>query len=212
MRTKKVLFYALATILGGCIPIMSIDPFYTSSDVVFEEKLLGTWADDTNDPNTTWIFSRSEDDPNNTYKLIFIDEKGEKGLFAAHLVKLQDNLFLDLYPVESSSEMDDSNKVDYPYGYSLLFMLPVHTILKVDSIEPQLILRLTQDEKIKELLKEHPDAADYKEIEGRIVLTAPTKELQAFVLKYAEDERLFPDKIILEHKTDTSSKPGTTIK
>ena len=88
MRTKKVLFYALATILGGCIPIMSIDPFYTSSDVVFEEKLLGTWADDTNDPNTTWIFSRSEDDPNNTYKLIFIDEKGEKGLFAAHLVRI----------------------------------------------------------------------------------------------------------------------------
>ena len=43
MRTKKILFYCLAALMGGCVPIMSLRPLFTSEDLVFDEKLLGTY-------------------------------------------------------------------------------------------------------------------------------------------------------------------------
>lgn len=206
MKTKKIFLCVFAVILGGCIPIMSVNPFYTSSDVVFEEKLLGTWVDDINNPKSTWQFTGSNDPNDKIYKLLFTDDKGEKGLFAAHLLKLQNKLFLDVFPAEYASDVN-SSEFKYPYTYSLVFMIPVHTILKVDSIEPQLLLVMTEVEKIKELLKEHPDSIAYTEEAGRIILTSPTKDIQNFILKYADDEKLFPDKIILKRKTANVAKP-----
>ncbi len=36
-RAKKALFYLLAALLGGCVPVMSLHPLYTEKDVVFEK-------------------------------------------------------------------------------------------------------------------------------------------------------------------------------
>ncbi len=200
MNTKKFLFYLLAAVLCGCVPVASLHCLYTDADIVFEEKLLGTWMDDPNDPDTTWEFSRM-DDPNNSYKLIFTDEEGRKGSFIAHLVKLKNKLFLDVYPSELPWEPDDPNKVDWLYN--TFFLIPAHTFIKVESIEPQLKMRITKEGKMEELLKENPDAVEYTSVEDRLVLTASTKQLQAFVLKYADDERLFGDKAALDRV-----KPG----
>ena len=104
------MFYAILIILGGCIPIMSVNPFYTESDLVFEQKLVGTWTDDINEPETTWQFEHINEPNNNTYILTFIDKDGEKGLFTANLFKLKDKLFLDLYPAEKLSD-NDSNDI-----------------------------------------------------------------------------------------------------
>lgn len=120
MRTKKLLFHLLAALLAGCVPVMSLHPLYTDEDVIFEEKLLGTWLDDSND---TWTFERISEF-HESYALTFTDYEGKKGLY--------------------------------------------------------------------EVVKDHS-----------IVLTAPTKELQEFVIKYAEDKRLFVDEKILSRKTDT---------
>jgi hypothetical protein len=200
MNTKKTLFYLFAAVLGGCVPVMSLHCLYTDKDIIFDEKLLGTWVQDSNDSKTTWEFTRAEE-PNNAYKLIFIDEEGKKGSFVTHLVKLQDKLFLDVFPSELPWEPKDPNKVDWPYNG--FFMIPAHTFVKVDAIEPQLKLRLTIQDNMEELLKENPDAIEHTTIEGRLVLTASTKELQAFVLKYAEDKRLFVNAINLNRKAAT---------
>jgi hypothetical protein len=197
MSTKKFLFYLLAAVMCGCVPVASLHCLYTDADIVFEEKLLGTWVQEPNNPKTTWEFARM-DDPNNAYKLIFTDEEGKKGSFVAHLVKLKNKLFLDVYPSELPWEPEDPNKVDWPYNS--FFLIPAHTFLKVESIEPQLKMRVTQESKMEELLKEKPDAIEHTSIEDRLVLTAPTKQLQAFVLKYANDERLFMDEVALDRR------------
>jgi len=197
MNTKKVLFYLLAAALCGCVPVASLHCLYTEADVIFEEKLLGTWVDDPNEPDTTWEFTRI-DDPNNAYKLIFTDEEGRKGSFVAVLVKLKDKLFLDVCPSELPWEMEDPNKVDWPYN--AFFLIPAHTFIKVESIEPQLKMRITQESKMEELLKESPNAIEHILIEDRLILTAKTKQLQEFILKYADDERLFGDEVALELK------------
>ena len=194
MKVKKFLFYLLAALLGGCVPVISLHSLYTEENVVFEEKLLGTWVDEPNSPEAIWEFKRF-DDPNNAYKLIFSDKDGRKGSFVAHLVKLQNRLFLDVYPSELPWEPEDPNEVKWPYN--TFFLIPAHTFIKIDSIEPQLKMRLTNDDKMEKLLKEDPNAVKHMSIENRLILTASTKELQAFVLKYADDNRVFTDEIVL---------------
>jgi len=197
MKTKMRVFYILAVIVGGCVPVLSLHPLYTEKDIVLDQKLYGTWVTDPNDSKTTWEF-KSIDDPKNAYKLIFTDEDGRKGSFVAYLVKLQDKLFLDIFPSELPWDPEDPNKMDWPYNS--IFLIPAHTFIKVDSIGPQLKLRLTLESKMEELIKENPNAIEYTSVGDRLVLTGSTKKLQAFVLKYANDERVFTDQAILSRK------------
>ncbi|MFA5239837.1 MAG: hypothetical protein WC476_09055 [Phycisphaerae bacterium] len=206
MNTKKLAFYLLAGILAGCIPVMSLHPLYTEKDIAFDGKIIGTWADDSNE--TTWQFSDANK-PEGAYNLIFTDKEGEKGLFVAHLVKLDSKLFLDVYPDEMPWDEKGPNKTKW--RYNTVFLIPAHTFIKINAIEPQLKLLLTDDDDLKKLLKENPNAIEHALIEdaNRLVLTAPTKELQAFVLKYADDSRLFTEESILTRKK-TEKPQGTT--
>jgi hypothetical protein len=197
MNTKKLLFYLLAVLLGGCVPVVSLHPLFTDEKLVFKEKLLGTWADDPNSPKVTWQFKRIAE-PEKAYKLIFSDDKGKKGSFVARLVKLENSLFLDVYPAELPWEPEDPNNVKWLYNS--FFLIPAHTFMKIDSIEPQLKMQLTDDDSMEELLKENPNAIKHTSVEDRLILTASTKELQGFVLKYADDDRVFIGEIVLNRK------------
>ena len=197
MKVKKLLFYLLAALLGGCGPVMSLHSLYTKENVVFEEKLVGTWVDDPNSPEATWEFNRIEE-PENAYRLVFTDKNGQKGSFVAHLVKLENSLFLDVFPDEFPCDTEDPNKTDWLYN--VFFLVPAHTFIKIDSIEPQLKMRLTDDDKMAKLLKEESNAVKHTLVEDKLILTASTKELQAFVLKYADDNRVFTDEIVLGRK------------
>jgi len=198
VNTKKLLFYLLAALLGGCIPVMSLHPLFTEETLVFEEKLLGTWVDDS---NNIWEFK----DPNEQekiYKLIFVDNEGQKGSFDARLTKLENKLFLDVYPSEPPWDEEDPNKVEWPFN--TLFFMPVHTFIKINGIEPQLKLQLTDDDELKKLLKENPNAVEHTSTEDKFVLTASTEELQAFVVKYADDSRVFTAEGALNRKETKS--------
>ena len=68
---------------------------------------------------------------------------------------------------------------------------------------------MSDDEKMKELLEADPNAVKFESVDDGMVLTASPKELQKFVLKYADDERLFPEEIeLVRKKTTDSNKAG----
>jgi hypothetical protein len=203
MKIKKLLFYLLAGLLGGCVPVMSLHSLYTEGDVVFEENLVGTWVDDPDSPKTTWEFSRAGA-KEKAYKLVYSDDEGKKGSFVVHLVKLENKLFLDVLPSQFPSEQQDWEKMKWAYNF--FFFVPAHTFIKIDSIEPQLKMRRTINDEMKELFKEEPNAVKHELVEDEIILTASTKELQAFVLKYAYDIRVFPAKIVLTRKKDKGTQ------
>lgn len=217
MKTRKLLFYLLAGILGGCIPVMSLHPLYTEEDVVFEEKLVGLWVDDSN--NT--LEFKSVEKPENAYELVYSDNEGKKGSFVAHLVKLQNTLFLDIFPKQFPCKDEEEKhqlvedkiiltvKVSMKWHYSAFFFVPFHTFIKINSIEPQLKMQLTDDEDMGKLLKENPNAVKHQLVEDKIILTASTKELQAFVLKYADDSKVFSKETVWSRKTPKSpNKPN----
>ncbi len=197
MNTRKLLFYLLAGLMCGCVPVISLHPLYTKENVVFDKKLLGTWVDDPNETGSTWQFE-SVNKQKKAYSLGFADDEGLKGSFTVHLLKLNEQLFLDVYPSEVPWEMDDPNESKWPYNS--MFLLPTHTFLRVDSVGSKLKLRLMLDSQLEKLLEKNPDAISHVVIEDRPVLTASTKELQAFVLKYADTDKLFTEEIVLNRR------------
>ncbi len=210
-RAKKLAFYALAALLAGCVPIVSLHPLFTVDDITFDEQLVGTWVEDPNDPDATWAFSQLDesaakgilepwkDEITKFYRLTLTDEEGRTGSFAACLLKLGERRFLDICPDRFPSGEQDMEKMKLPYNG--FFFQPVHTFIRVDAIGEKLALRITDDEQFKKLLEADPNAVKHEVVDDRPILTASTKDLQAFVTKYAGDERLFPNDITLTRKT-----------
>ena len=202
MKTKKLLLLLLGFLLSGCsdlfdikIPV-SLHPLYTEKELVFEERLLGTWFDG----DTKLMFKEGEDV--DSYDLIFSDGE-EKAKLAAHLVKIDEMLFLDLASDISYADCND---------FSAILLLPTHMFMKIEAVEPKLRIRFVN---MMEAIENDPKLIKHEIVEANdlkyIVLTASTKELQAFVLKYADDSRVFTDEIVLNRKkTKEPNEPNDT--
>ena len=180
MNRVKFLIFTLGIVMAGCIP--SLHPLYTNKDVVYDPKLVGVWSD-SNDTGI-WEF-RPAPEPN-SYTMIYTDKDKKAGAFSVHLTKLDGMLFLDVFP----------NEPNLPYnGFYNLHLQPVHTFMKVDQIEPILKMRFMDVDKFAKRLEKEPHLLRHEVMKDgsqqRIVLTASTKELQAFMLKHANDEGVF---------------------
>ena len=211
MKTKRVAIYCLAALVAGCVPVVSLHPLFTKDDIAFDEKLLGVWVEDVNSPDASWEFARiteeeAESLPDDlksefkrVYRLNIVDDEGHRGSLVACLVKLGSRTFLDVLPDTLPSGERDIEKAKLLYN-AFLF-LPVHTFLRVDSIGDPLKMRLTDDDAFKKLTEAEPQAVKFTEVDDRFILTASTKELQAFVTKYADDSRLFSSELTLTRKS-----------
>ena len=101
---------------------------------MFDEKLLGAWLGDADDPGTSWEFARfeesaAEDLPKElqseykqVYRVNLVDKEGHKGTLAACLVKLGDRQFLDIFPDQFPSGESDTEKMKL--GFNAFFFVP----------------------------------------------------------------------------------------
>jgi len=180
MNGKKNLLLIFGVLLAGCVP--SLHPLYTPKEVVYDPKLIGIWADSNSSDSGTWEFRAAEP---NSYTMIYTDKDKKVGTFGVHLVKIDEMLFLDLFPTDPNLPQN---------GFYQLHLLPVHTFMKVDQIEPALKLRFMDVDKFTKRLEKNPALLKHevlKDGEAKIVLTASTKELQEFMRKHAKDEGVF---------------------
>ena len=212
MKVKKILFYLLAFLLGGCV--LSVHPLFSEDDLVFEEKLLGVWAEKA-DSQERWEFGRHGDRDDKRYTFVYTDTEGKTGEFLASLGKLNDMLFIDLYPAEA----DVNANAFYKYH-----LLGTHTFIKIEQIGPTLQMRVMSPDKMKEMLKQDPNIVKHEVLEERdpqILLTASTEELQHFMVEHANDEGLFNETTDLrrlealetnETDTDESVKAEPNVK
>lgn len=179
---------ALAVI--GCVP--SLFPVYSEKDVVFEPALLGTWQEAKS--QNTWQFTRHGE---NNFLLTYTERNGPSGRFVAHVAQVEGLRFLDLYP-----EKEDVQAAGF-YKYHLL---PLHTIYLLERTSPQLELVSLDLKWLNDHLTEHPDALSHTTVNGQKILTAPTAELQAFLLKHRDK---FTGRFQLAplHGADTQAAP-----
>jgi hypothetical protein len=195
MKTKKVVFCLLAVVvLGGCFPfslLSSLHPLYTDDTIVFEERLVGKWVDG----DVIWQFNR---DGENAYKLRIVDDNSKEGYFNAHLVQLENMLFLDVFP--------DGKTLEDVQPFYAIHLFPMHTFIKVEQTEPNLVLRMMDIEKVHEILERDPNLLKHEMVQDgndkNLVLTASTEDLQRFVVMQfasAEDanaEDVFGDAMV----------------
>jgi len=170
MKTKKSIFYCAALLMAGCLP--SLHPLYNDKTLIFKEELIGKWAGD----DSIWQFSRAGE---KEYELRIRDDQKELGRFSAHLIEIKGLMFLDLFPDDEPLEdLDDFYKIH---------ILPVHTFMKVDQINPNLRLRMIDYDEVKKMIENNPNIIKHEAVnDDRIVLTASTEELQNFVVEHVD--------------------------
>ena len=182
-KTKWLVVMGIALLFAGCIP--SVNPLYTEKDLVFNPGLLGVWGEVDAAKTNTWTFRQRDE---KSYALT-IQEEGKSAQFVAHLVKLGKYQFLDLFP--DGDGLSDLNQPDI-YKWTLI---PGHLFLKVWQIEPTLQMNFMNPDWLDKLLKKDPKAIAHRGSDDKegIVLTASTRQLQKFFVKYAESKEAFKE-------------------
>lgn len=169
-RITRPLTITLLLLTVGCLP--SLNGVYTKDDLVFDTKITGFWKQDKSP--ATWDFSRRDDA---SYNLLYTDQHGRSGRFIAHVCRVEGILFLDLFP-----EKEDVDAAVF-YKYHLL---PIHTIYQVKQTSPTLELVSLDLNWLKKFLTNEPEALAHSTLNGQKLITAPTKELQKFLIAHKD--------------------------
>jgi hypothetical protein len=174
MRSFSAALLVLCGLLIGCVP--SLNPLYTAETTVFRDDLVGVWKENSQDEEG-WTFAKAED---KSYT-VTIQEKEDSSKFEGRLVKLDDSLFLDLFP---AGDAFTGTKIGDFYKASLV---PGHLILKI-KIGPQLELQMLEPGRLAEHLKNNPKSLAHVFSEKeRLVITASTEDLQKFFKQHAKN-------------------------
>jgi len=183
MLLAGILFLTLSCVL-------SLHPLYTEKDLVLEPKLEGSWAN--KDGKELWTFKKSGE---KVYELTAVHKESKQesgktieetatGKFDAHLMKLGNYIFMDLYPQEP-----DIKNAFYKYHF-----LPAHSFSRIWIEQDIFRISVFNEDWLKKMIEKKKVKITYEKLDNdRIVLTAPTEKLQKLILKYVEDSEAFPE-------------------
>jgi len=188
MNLKPVICLgAAALLLGGCIYIPSMHPYYTIEDIRFDPEMIGTWSSGEED----WVFEQAEDQNGrrNYYRLTIVDD-GQPHAFRATLFTLDQHRFLDLYPEGLSPPRYEDEK-DIELFAAAVF--PGHLVLHITGEVPQLNVALMDFDWVNAYVNKWPSRLSPVRGNSRVLLRAKTKRLQRFLRKYVDSGELFSE-------------------
>ncbi len=175
-RIRAATGWALAallagTLLTGCF-VRSLHPLFTQHELVFEPALLGAWVQQ-NEADVSVVFTRHGE---NAYNAEF-REPGRTRQYRVAMGKIGESYYLDVMPFDDS--VDDH-------------FLPSHSIWRVQWEQDTLRMASLDHEWLRDLLRRsrRPPLA-FEWVDGQIVLTASTRELQRFLLRYGSQPGAF---------------------
>jgi len=193
MKTKSILFiavFAISMMLSGCL-IKSLHPFYSEEDVVFKPELIGSWLDS---DSASWEFEQYSfshgfmqgDSLDNSYKVHFVEGDSIVSIFNVHLFMLNDEYYMDFYPMMSELFEDEFYSMHLLPTHSLAKVeLKGNTTMKIMWFNEDWLNSLFEENRVKiahEVIK-----IDEHEFGTVYALTAQTDELQKFIVKYGDD-------------------------
>jgi hypothetical protein len=188
MKKPRIVFVllAVAMLLAGCV-VSSVYPFYTEKDLVFDPALLGRWdsINPQNNQEDTNEFIQFQMLGKSSYFMGMKMSDNETDWFEAHLFVLKGQLFMD----------DHLPVTNQCFGQGFI---AEHYLCKVTNLTNSLQLGWLRLDWLDDLLQKDSHAIRHMEVydspddtNGRTVLTADTKELQKFILKYSADTNAF---------------------
>ena len=183
-----VVVIALVTTLTGCLA--TLHPLFTEKDLVFDPRLIGKWgADDeesfTFEKGTPASFNQLPEHlrqlSGKAYVVTYRDEDDEEEelKFYAFLTKLGNELYLDYYPFASNYQMDYS-------PFYMQHLVRMHSFYRIRFLNDQSFeIGQFNDSFLKGLIDKKQIRIKHEvRYDGSYVITAPTEDLQQYVLKY----------------------------
>jgi hypothetical protein len=175
-RTKLALAGAILLTMG-CY-VQSIHPLYDDKSMAFDPALVGTWVADEDEE---YVFTVT-DTTRGMYTLVS-EEGGAQARFEAALLELGGVSFLDIYP--DAPDTENSFYMDH--------LLRVHNILRVEMDADTLWASDFDAEWLQTMANRKSLRLSHVPLDGAVLLTGSTKELQAFVAKYAKTPEAFSE-------------------
>lgn len=200
MKTRNIIFVLSFILFNSCI-VKSLHPFYTKETISFKKELLGKWKGNF---NSTWeiiAFKKeflkekkakklSQEDVailakhKDSYFVKVVDKEKVESYFLVTPFTISNQLFLDFIPLGiEDSNLNSLTMHHIVYSHSLVKL----DLLKNDEIE----IKWFDEKRIKELFDENRIKIKHEKIgimDEDIVLTASSKEIQAFLKKYLTTE------------------------
>jgi hypothetical protein len=168
-------FVTLATV--GCY-VQSIQPLYTDTTITFDADLVGTWVAQEDEE---YVFTVS-DTTRGMYTLL-CDQGDATARFEAVRVELGGTAFLDIYP--EAPQTANTFYIDH--------LMRVHNLLRVEMDADTLWVSDFDAEWLQTAVNKKQVRLSHVPLDGAILLTASTAELQAFVQKYAKSREAFSE-------------------
>ena len=180
-------------LLAGC-DLTTLHPIFTPSDLVLENLILGKWQNADHQFKLESASQIQEDDipaslKNLRNKFYLFTREEKKSM--AFLVKIGKHYFLDLYPIDGKTE----RLIDPFYSQHKIKM---HTLYRLDILNPSsLRMQGLEDSYVKDMITNKQIKISYTMVrnsdsdEESILLTASTKELQQFLMKYGSDSKAY---------------------
>jgi len=162
-----LLLAALAGVaaMTGCAPAVAIHPLYTSRNLVSDLPLEGTWA---SSDGEVWQVKKSEDG----YEV----DSAQGSKYTVHLLRLNEYEFVDV-----------ASKSDPEVGVA------GHLFAKIRMEGDELYVSPIDETWLKHMVEVGQAPQSTMGENQQIVLTAPTSELQKFVLLHAADPDAWED-------------------
>jgi hypothetical protein len=176
MKTRVYLTLLLMLVIGGCVP--SLHQLWTKETLVYDDAIKGKYQESDN----VWKFAG---DPQQKSYALTIHEKDDKvSQLTAHLVEVQGQRFLDMYPSDDA-ELEGGDWLKF-------HLVPAHLFLHVSATEPNLVVAAMDPDEVRKLLEQQPELVRHEIIEdNRVVLTDSPEHLQKFLLAGLKIEGFF---------------------
>lgn len=175
--------------LAGCIPF-SVSPFYEEKYLTFDTTLLGEWTD--GDSAQGGEFYLIEQATGTRYSISHLADE-QTSQFDAYLFRIEDHLFLDLYPVDAGVDLD-AMYADH--------MIPTHSLFRIEATAPSLVISTLDYGWLKDHLDSDSGVPAHMKIDDRFVFTAPSEQITAWLANVARIDEAFVDPEALTRVTE----------
>jgi hypothetical protein len=218
---KKIYLFSAAILLlalSGCLS--TVHPIFTEKDLVFDPRLVGKWSysNAPGEPSGQDVVNLKtssdlqieieraqkqdfDEHPglerlmDKTYILRYLQDGKVDAVYFGYLVKLGNNYYMDYFPASTPATKN------YDAGYTSHYV-KMHTCYRIRFTKNgQFELKQFSDAFLQELIENrkirirHETRAD-----GSYVITAPTQELQQYLLKYGDAPEAYGSETLLHNK------------
>lgn len=214
MRRSILIFTVLIipVLLSGCF-LKSVHPLVSDKDASDLPGISGVWGNDKerftfikegefedlsfnglqgHDLNLSMTDTGDDTtgEENPGYLVVYEDlynEIPDSSYFLGKFVQLDQNYYLDLYPIDV-----------FDIGFWSSHILPVHTFSKIDLEGDSISINLFRDSWIEDQIRDNRVRIKHEKLEEGVLITASTDELQEFIKKYGNVAEAYRDPITLK--------------